>query len=168
MADETADRAATDGAAADGGVERNARGARIRANGLSAAKREIFLATLAETLSIQTAAAAAGADVIAFRRLRERDEAFAADCVRAHEYGLETLEGLLAAAAMGQPVPEGFDATAVREVIQRRRASVGTPQATGRVSRVKRVSIVEVERELLRRLAAMKKQRARVAARKRK
>ena len=147
-----------------GQVERNARGARIKADGLSAAKRAVFLATLADRFSVQGAAAAAGASVSAFKQLRERDPGFAADWARAHDHGLEMMEDLLAAAALGQPVPDGFDPAAVLMVVQRHRARAVAPEHNGRVGRVKHVSIAEVERELLRRLAAMKAQRSRVTA----
>ncbi len=49
-----------DGAESDG-VERNALGRTIKADGLSAAKRAAFLSALADTFSVQGAAATAGA-----------------------------------------------------------------------------------------------------------
>ena len=151
------------------GVERNASGRRIKADGLSAEKRAMFLEVLGRTFSVDAAAEAVGADVSAFRYLRARDEAFAAAWARAYEDGAEMIDGLIARASLGLPVPEGFNPEMALAVLQRWRARGSSAEhqdrRAGNVSRVKRVPIAQVEAEILRRLAALKKQRAQARVR---
>jgi len=73
---------------------------RVPATGWTKAKRELFLATLAESCNVHKAAAAAGMTPSGVYQLRKRDAAFAALWAEALELGYERLETALLAHAL--------------------------------------------------------------------
>ena len=147
-----------DGAERDG-VERDRAGNRMRPDGLTAERRELFLDTLIETGSLNEAVAAAGGRVSSWYRLRDREPEFAAEWASATEHGFETMQAYVIAKALGRPVPDGFDEALAVGMLKQRDARIGKGAGYGKVTSVKHVSITDVEDEILRRLAAIARRR---------
>lgn len=66
-----------------------------RRNGLTLAKRDVFLETLAQTCCVGSAVAATGANRSSFYALRLRDGGFAAQWIEALRVGYDAVEGQL-------------------------------------------------------------------------
>ena len=120
-------------------------------------QRRRFVEVLTETSSVAEAAAVAGIAVPALYALRDRDEGFAAEWRRALEIGYELIEGQLLAAARGAETK--IDTALARQMLQARDARSGRagPGAAPSGMQVKKVSLAEVEAEVLRLLGAGKR-----------
>lgn len=157
-------------------VRRAGKGRRVqlrkaRKDGFSAAKKQVYLDTLAMCCTVTAAAAAAGVSVPTIRYHRHHDPAFAAAEAAALEEGYFALEAAsLAHAARGggyapggaaDPGTPGAEAiepsTAMRLLAMKRR---GIGQRTGDCGqRARRVSEKELNESILAKLAVLKRRR---------
>lgn len=130
---------------------------RIRKDGLTPARRTLFLETLARTDNVTMAAEAAGCSAQAFYKLRDRDPDFLRQWEEAVAIGYEEIELNLLAKGRGLPVPDGFD-PAVAVAVLKRRDAIAAYQERRRKRGApagREMPATEMRRELLRRLAVI-------------
>jgi len=149
---------------------------KVRKDGWSARRREIFLDHYAATGNASESCRAAGMSEGAASRLRRRDPEFAAQYDAAHAAALIRLEGLVAqyaetkgrivAVEPGEVPPvdmANFDPELALKVLSRRRpSSSGFADRCG--ARPRRASKPELVASIRRLVAVVKKRRARSAA----
>lgn len=155
-----------------GGKNRTLQLRKARKDGFSAAKRQVYLDTLAMCCTVSAAARAAGVSVTTIRYHRHRDEGFAAAEAAALEEGYFALEAAsVAHAARGggyapggaaDPDTPGAEAlepeTALRLLAMKRRG-IGRRTGDGG-QRARRVSERELNESILAKLELLKRRRA--------
>ncbi|SFP82922.1 hypothetical protein [Sphingomonas rubra] len=137
-------------------------------NALTAAKRQRFLDVMAATANVRRAAEEAGASPASFYKLRRRDLGFAAAWDQSLDDSFTMLKGKLLESALGtaeqEPgdpdragITDRFDPTLGLQLMKLHEACNKVPSNYGRASGCKQVPIEDVERSLLRKLAALRR-----------
>jgi hypothetical protein len=143
-----------------GGNKRRVQKRKVRKDGFTDAKRQIYLDTLAGCATVCRAAAAAGVSVMTVNYHRRRDPVWAQQCAEALDIAYDNLEAdkVAAAAAGGRyepgpdakaaPGPETVDNELALQLLRLRRRPLG--QRTGRAGyQPKRASEKELNEAIL-------------------
>lgn len=142
-----------------GGNRRRLQVRKERKDGFTAAKKQVYLDTLAGCATVCRSAAAAGVSVVTVNYHRRRDPVFAQQCAEALEIGYDNLEAdRVAAAAAARyepgpdagaaPGPESVDNWLALQLLRLRRRPIG--QRTGRAGyQPKRASEKELNEAIL-------------------